>query len=124
MGGYNFDISSGGDWMLRTNVMAKTDLNATSLDLNANVLWNETFWFGASYRHNDAISPMLGYQSVWSGNNEDNCAVNKIKIGYAYDITTSELKNYSSGSHELFVTYCRVFCKPEPVIRYGNPRFL
>ncbi|MGB1031415.1 MAG: PorP/SprF family type IX secretion system membrane protein, partial [Flavobacteriales bacterium] len=45
MGGYNFDLPSGGVSMkLRTNLLAKSDFNKTALDVNANVLFNDMFY--------------------------------------------------------------------------------
>jgi hypothetical protein len=35
------------------------------------------------------------------------------RIGYSYDVTTSELKNYSSGSHEIMLNYCFLIVKPK-----------
>jgi len=46
------------------------------------------------------------------------------KVGYSYDITLSEIRNYSAGSHELFLTYQFNIGKT-PVRRIsGDPRQL
>jgi hypothetical protein len=29
----------------------------------------------------------------------------KFRVGYAYDITTSKLRNYSAGTHEIMIGY-------------------
>ncbi len=47
-----------------------------------------------------------------------------LKIGYSYDVTTSKLKNYSSGSHEIMLNYCIAIVKPPDVQIYRNVRFL
>jgi type IX secretion system PorP/SprF family membrane protein len=52
--------------------------------------YKEWVWGGISYRNKDAIILMAGANIS-----------QKIKVGYSYDITTSPIKNYSSGSHEL-----------------------
>jgi len=48
---------------------------------------------GFSYRLNDAVVPMFGIE------------MNQFVFGYAYDITLSDIKTYSQGSHELIFIY-------------------
>ncbi|MFB1019318.1 MAG: type IX secretion system membrane protein PorP/SprF, partial [Flavobacteriales bacterium] len=59
MGGYNFAID-GDVLVLRTNLLAKTDFNATAIDFNVNVMYDEMIWAGVSWRPGDAISPIAG----------------------------------------------------------------
>jgi hypothetical protein len=47
-----------------------------------------------------------------------------LKIGYSYDVTTSTLKNYSSGSHEIMLNYCTLLEKKPDLQIYKNVRFL
>ena len=65
----------------------------TIFDLGANVLWNNMVWAGAAYRMTDAVAFMAGFMK--SG------ATSSWKIGISYDVTLSELKNYSSNTPEL-----------------------
>ena len=58
------------------------------------MLIRESFWFGAGYRTGDAVIGMMEYLFV-----------NGIRVGYSYDFTTSTLKSFSSGSHEVMVGY-------------------
>lgn len=61
-------------------------------DVNVNVLYKERVWLGAGYRTGDAIVAMAEYQ------------INPfLRIGYAYDMTTSRLRNYTSGGHEIML---------------------
>jgi type IX secretion system PorP/SprF family membrane protein len=61
-------------------------------DVNCNVLYKERVWLGAGYRTGDAVVVMLEYQ------------VNpQLRIGYAYDMTTSRLRTYTHGSHEIML---------------------
>jgi type IX secretion system PorP/SprF family membrane protein len=61
-------------------------------DVNCNVLYRERIWFGLGYRTGDALVGMLEYQ------------INPmLRIGYAYDMTTSQLRNYTNGSHEVML---------------------
>lgn len=116
MAGYNFDITP--QLVLTPHVLAKTDLASTQLDVNATVMYANTFWFGVTYRLEDAVAPMAGYNYEFPGGNS------ALRIGYSYDFTTSELNNYSSGSHELMLSYCLKIAKPLPKRVYKNPRFL
>jgi type IX secretion system PorP/SprF family membrane protein len=112
--GYLYDIN--GDFKLRPSVLAKSDGASTQIDLNANVLWKNMVWAGVSYRLGDAIAPMAGYQTkVGDG---------LLRIGYGYDVTTSQLKGYSKGSHEIFLNYCFSLEKPPVLQKSKNPRFL
>jgi type IX secretion system PorP/SprF family membrane protein len=61
-------------------------------DINCNLLYRERVWFGLGYRTGDAFIAMLEYQ-----------VSPQMRIGYAYDMTTSRLRNYSSGSHEVML---------------------
>ena len=64
------------------------------VDISANAMLKETFTFGLSYRWDDSFSALLGLQI--SPN---------LNAGYAYDLTTTNLGSYTSGSHEIFLRY-------------------
>lgn len=112
--GYFYNINN--QWQLRPSVLVKSDAASTQIDLNVNVLFNKMVWAGVSYRFADAVAPMLGYQKQIGGG--------LMRIGYAYDVTTSKLKGYSNGSHDIMVNYCFNLDKPIPVQKSKNPRFL
>lgn len=115
--GYDWEL---GDpkFILQPSTLIKSDGTTTQFDLNATFLYNKMVWLGVSYRTEDAIAPMIGYQqSVSDGKGF-------LRIGYSYDMTTSELRNHSSGSHEIMLSYCfRIEKKPDLQI-YRNVRFL
>ncbi len=116
--GYNWDINGDNKWTLQPSVLLKSDAASTQLDVNAMMLYNKQIWLGVTYRTEDAIAPMLGYQHEAANGNSS------YRIGYSYDLTTSELKNYSSGSHEVMLNYCfKIVPVPKRTI-YRNPRFL
>jgi len=122
MGGYNAQITP--DITLRPNLLVKSDAQKHIFDLNVNALHSTGFWLGASYRLQDAIAPMLGYQTTWMISSPTSDFENSVRIGYSYDLTTSEIKTYSSGSHEIMLTYCFNFIPKIIVKPYSNPRFL
>ncbi len=102
-------IDTGGELKLRPSLLVKYTSNApVQYDINLNFLLSDIIWFGATYRSQDAIVVIAEYQ------------VNKkLRIGYAYDITTSEIRNYSSGSHEIVVGYDFGF----NVLKMKTPRY-
>jgi type IX secretion system PorP/SprF family membrane protein len=123
MGGYDHPLD--GDYLvLRSNVLAKSDLNATIVDLNVNVLWNQMLWGGVSWRPGDAFAPTLGFQYAMEDRQQTSYAKQVFRLGYSFDATTSELRNYSSGSHEVFLSYCFKFQSIPVQNRHANPRFL
>lgn len=78
------------------------------VDASANFLFNEKFVLGAAYRWDAAASLMAGFQvsKSWF-------------IGYGYDMETTKLANYNSGSHEIFLRF-ELFNNTENIV---SPRF-
>lgn len=92
-GGYVFDISN--SFKFKPSFMSKYVKGAPiSLDLSANVLYNDQFEFGAAYRFGDSVSGMMNVK-----------ATPNIRVGYAYDYNTSNLGQFNSGTHEIFVLF-------------------
>jgi len=92
-GGYVFEINE--LFKFKPAFMAKAVKGAPiSLDLTANVLFDNKVEFGVGYRLEDAFSGMVNFK-----------ATPELRIGYAYDHTISNLGPFSSGSHEIFILY-------------------
>lgn len=92
-GGYVFEINE--LFKFKPAFMAKAVKGAPiTLDLTANVLFDNKIEFGVGYRLDDAFSGMVNFK-----------ATPELRIGYAYDHTISNLGPFSSGSHELFILY-------------------
>ena len=67
------------------------------VDLNVTALFSGAFRGGLAFRqwgNMDAVSVLMGYQA------------GKIKVGYSYDVTVSNIQRVSNGTHEIFVRYC------------------
>ncbi len=108
--GYRFEFSP--SLSLTPSFHLKNVADQTQLDINANLHINNRFWIGGSYRLEDAIVLMAGL----------NITPN-LRLGYSYDMTTSDLKDYSNGSHEIMLGYCyKIKKKITPIIR--NVRFM
>ena len=90
-GGYRFLL--GTDWKVEPSFLVKyVSPVPAKVDITATVRYRDAFWLGASYRTNDAYCAMLGYWHKES-----------FQFGYSYDIITSNLRNYSTGTHELML---------------------
>lgn len=88
-GGYKYNINEKFD--VEPSIMLKYTSPVTpQLDINAKIIYMNNTWAGISYRTKDAVSILLGYTF------ED-----QLYFGYSYDFTTSTLRKYSSGTHEL-----------------------
>lgn len=93
IGGYVFDFNR--NLKFKPAFLLKAVSGAPlDIDLSANFLFGETFTLGASYRWDVGASALMGLQI--SPN---------LMFGYAYDYDMSELGNYNSGSHELFLRF-------------------
>ncbi len=92
-GGYVFDLST--SIKFKPAFMTKAVSGAPlSMDLTANFLFNNQFELGAGYRVKDAVSGLVAFSITPS-----------LRIGYSYDYTLSNLSNFNSGSHEIFLLF-------------------
>lgn len=91
--GYVFEINS--EWKIKPSILNKFVEGAPpSLDITAQALYLDKFWFGSTYRVGDAIAFLFEMQ------------VNRqLVIGYSYDYTLSELSHDTNGSHEILISY-------------------
>ncbi len=91
-GGYRFDIND--DYSVEPSLSFKMiEAGQMTLDFNVKGTIMNIAWVGVSYRLNDAVVPMFGID------------MDQFLFGYAYDITMSDISNYSQGSHELMFIY-------------------
>lgn len=92
-GGYVFDVNE--NLKLKPAFMAKGVSGAPiAIDVTANVLIQNRLEAGLGYRLGDAVSALVNFK-----------VTPQLRIGYAYDYTTSNLSNYNSGSHEIFILF-------------------
>lgn len=78
------------------------------VDLTSSFLFYDKFTLGAAWRWGAAASFLAGFQ------------INqRLFIGYAYDVETTELQQYQSGSHEFFIRF-ELFNRKDSLI---SPRF-
>ena len=106
-GGYVFDMSP--NTKLKPSFMVKSAFSApTSFDVNLNALFFEKLELGASYRLDDSFSGLINFVITPS-----------VRIGYAYDAVTSDIKKYAPASHEFMLLFDLNF--PRKVSR--SPRY-
>lgn len=105
--GYVFDMSPSLKFKpsLQTKYVQGAPLQ---VDLSANFMIEDKFVAGLAYRWSAAMSAMVGFQ-----------VSDSFFVGYAYDFDTTDLADYNSGSHEIFLRY-ELFNKFDKII---SPRF-
>lgn len=64
------------------------------LDLNCSLLYKERLWLGAGYRSGAALVAMVEYRIS-----------PKLRTGYAYDMSTSRVRTYANGGHEIMLGF-------------------
>lgn len=105
--GYVFDLSP--RLKFKPAVLAKyTHGFPIVVDVSANFLLMERLSAGVSYRYNDAVSALAGFQITES-----------FFVGYSYDYTVTGFSNYNSGTHEVIVR----FTLPQKNKRINSPRY-
>lgn len=88
-------LDLGTELKFKPSIMARAVEGAPlSFDVNANFLLRERVWFGAMYRLGDSFGLMAQY-----------LLTQQLRMGYAFDLTTSALGAYNSGTHELMISY-------------------
>ncbi|NRD22306.1 type IX secretion system membrane protein PorP/SprF [Winogradskyella litoriviva] len=106
-GGYVFDLSENTE--LKPSFMVKSAFDApTSFDVNVNARFYKKFEIGASYRLDDSFAALMNFALTPS-----------LRVGYAYDFISSDIKAYAPASHEVFLLFDLNF--PKRVSR--SPRY-
>ena len=91
--GYTFNVSQ--DVQLTPSLLSRFVTGApASVDLTATTSFSDKMDIGLSYRISESVS-VLGLFKI----------SNWIQLGYAYEMTTSEVKDYSKGSHEVLLRF-------------------
>jgi type IX secretion system PorP/SprF family membrane protein len=114
MAGYHFALDPRNE--IIPNIMVRSDVNATVIDANLTYMWDQKVIAGITYRHTDAVAPMIGYQHFTPKGMS-------IKGVYSYDYTLSKIKGYSGGTHEITLGVCYPIVKKK-MTSYGDERFL
>lgn len=92
-GGYIFTPSE--VLKIKPSIMVKAVTGAPiEYDFNLNGWINDVVGLGVSYRTNDALVGMFELQIS-----------PRLRLGYAYDYLISNIKTYSTGTHELMLRY-------------------
>ncbi|WP_343694716.1 type IX secretion system membrane protein PorP/SprF [Flavobacterium sp.] len=95
MGGYVFDLDKLEYVKFKPAALVKMVEGAPlQVDVSANFMFFEKFVAGVSYRWSASISAIVGFQ-ITDG----------LYLGYGYDRETTNLNNYNSGSHEIYLRY-------------------
>ncbi|WP_188604286.1 PorP/SprF family type IX secretion system membrane protein [Aquaticitalea lipolytica] len=95
-GGYVFDL--GESTKFKPAMLLKATNGAPlSFDVTANFLFNEVFWIGGSYRINERASAIGGIADFQISK--------QFRIGYAYEYPLSDLRPYTSGTHEVLIMF-------------------
>lgn len=83
------------DLLLRPSLLVKYVRNSPAqLDMNLFLIVKDMVWAGASYRTGGTLVGLLGIQITPQFN-----------LGYSYDYTTTSLRRFNTGSHELMLRY-------------------
>lgn len=112
-GGYETKAVMNGQLKFKPSIFIKTDGATTTMDLSVLAEYNNALWTGFSYRTEDAVVALVGMN------------INKMKVGLAYDFTTSDIRTTSSsGSVELFMRYCHTIELKAKTKEFVDPSLL
>ncbi|MEA3317467.1 MAG: type IX secretion system membrane protein PorP/SprF [Bacteroidota bacterium] len=112
---YDFLFTSGvllslaENFKLKPSVLGRYRLTGDySVDASLSFIFFDALWLGGSYRFENEYSFRVQYQLN-----------NQIRIGYAYDYPTGDIKDYNiNGSHEIILRYDFKY-----KIKAVNPRY-
>lgn len=91
-GGYKIGFPGNPDWGLEPSILIKSSdmvFKSAQMDLTARVYYKKDYWLGISYRTSDAVVILLGV------------TYDRFRFGYAFDMTMTDIRKQSFGSHEL-----------------------
>lgn len=115
-GGYDFH--AGKHFTIMPSVLLKTDLKEVQTDLSLTMKIYNNILTGIALRGYDAraLDAVILYAGV---------QIKAFRLIYSYDINTSYLNGFNTGSHEISVAYeLRLLKKTKTGYFYHNSRFL
>ncbi len=108
-GGTEFEV--GDSLKVQPSVMVKATRSVpVQVDLNAQLLYQERYGFGLSYRTKRVVAALLNYRIT-----------DEFRLGYAYDMNLTDLRDHSYGSHEIVLIFDSIQKKRQAKINV--PRF-
>jgi type IX secretion system PorP/SprF family membrane protein len=120
--GYIFDL--GKNFKLKPSFLIKEDFKApTNFDINTFLMYKERFWIGATVRlgasifNTKALDNTLRHRNAIVAMTDWNIT-DRLRIGYAYTVTLTSLKNYSG--HEIELGY---YFRTKVTPKMKTPRF-
>ena len=95
-GGYVFDLSE--NTKLKPSMLLKTTNGAPlSFDISANFLFYDKFWIGGGYRVNEQAGAIGGIADFQISK--------QLRVGYAYEYPISDIRPFTSGTHEILLMF-------------------
>jgi len=90
-GGYKFKLAE--DFVLEPSIFVKyISPVPVQFEGTLRLIYQDKVWLSGTYRDKDAITASIGY-----------LINNYFTVAYGFDFTTTNLRNYSNGTHELMV---------------------
>lgn len=112
-------VVGSGNFKVRPSILVKAIPSNAPVQIDGSLMFliSDTFWIGGSYR--SAVGGNAGFASESIDLIAAFALKNGLKIGYAYDYTLSDLQSYTSGSHEIMISYDL----RGQGVRYHTPRY-
>jgi type IX secretion system PorP/SprF family membrane protein len=111
-GGYQYTIPNHPVFELDPSIQFMYDGSVFQLNASALLVYNSKFYGGLGYRLEDAVSVLAGV------------VIKGLRIGVAYDISTSAMTKNNSGGLEIMVNYIFKIDTDKFRKSYRNTRFL
>jgi type IX secretion system PorP/SprF family membrane protein len=112
-GGYELSLKNISSVKLTPAFLIGSDARTAQAVLSLNAIYKERIWGGVSYRLGSALIGMIGFE-LFDG----------VKVGYAYDFETTQIRHYGGGSHELMLRYGFEIEKEKVPKGYKSIRYL
>jgi len=102
--------------------------SSINMDINANILLQDRFWFGLGWRSGGDVINEAGEFKQLTGTGAavvatfKMMATNFLEVGYAYDYPLSNLGVQNSGSHEIYIGM--ELGKRTGGLKYVSPRYV
>ena len=105
-------------WLkIEPNLLYKTDVSASRLDINVNLKWFDKFWVGGTVRTVRGLQPAILAGLQWPLMPGDALM---LKAGYSYDFPVTVVSG--GGSHEIVLGACFT-PKVKKETSYGDTRY-